>query len=795
MNDAAHHGDAPGWPGLDPRWTSSAKSGVGTALSPLSRVWFTLSHGILNEVYYPRVDQACTRDFGLIVTDGRQGGLFAEEKRDTTPLLTTLGDGVPAYRTVNSDPHGRFDIEKCVIADPQHDVVLQRVVFRPAANSPKLHLFALLAPHLVNGGAHNTAWVDSYKGETMLFAEGDGLSLALACSAGWAATSVGFSGASDGWQVLHRHGYLAERYARAANGNVALCGEIALGDKPGEARECVLALGFGRTWSEAGWRARASMQRTFQEAEREYIEGWTAWQAGLRNLRGADTARNTYRISTAVLRTHEAAEFPGGVIASLSIPWGFNKGDDDLGGYHLIWPRDLVETAGGLLAAGANTEAMRVLDYLRSIQEPEGGWPQNCWLDGVPYWRGLQLDECAFPVLLADMALRNGAIAPGQGARYWPMMRAALGFVLRTGPVTGQDRWEEDGGYSPFTLAVTIAALVIGAEFAERAGDAALATVCRDTADAWAASIEDWCYARGTALARAAGVDGHYVRIAPPMDGSAQADIHGIVQIKNRPAEETDMPADSVVSPDALALVRFGIRAADDPRIVATVAVIDHALRRELPQGPCWYRYNGDGYGEHEDGGPFDGTGVGRLWPLMTAERAHYELAAGRAETARAMLATLEQLTSDGGLIPEQVWDSPDLHERELILGRPSGSAMPLVWAHSEHIKLCRSLGDGVVFDMPPGVATRYAGRTVAPRVQPWRPDWRPPHLPQGRVLRLDLPQATEVTWQAGGESFRASTMEICQGLHTVELATSALAAGTRVSFRAGEIEVEIEVR
>jgi glucoamylase len=224
------------------------------------------------------------------------------------------------------------------------------------------------------------------------------------------------------------------------------------------------------------------------------------------------------------------------------------------------------------------------------------------------------------------------------------------------------------------------------------------------------------------------------------------------------------------------------------------VAVIDHALRRELPQGPCWYRDNDDGYGEHADGAPFDGTGIGRLWPLMTGERAHYELAAGRPAVARALLAALEKLTSDGGLIPEQVWDSDDIVERELMLGRPSGSAMPLVWAHSEHIKLCRSLADGGVFDMPPGVAARYGGAAVSPRVQPWRPDWRPATLAAGRVLRVDLPAAGEVAWSAEGSSGTVATAELAPGLHVAELPTAALKAGARVSFRAGDVEASVEV-
>ena len=276
-----------------------------------------------------------------------------------------------------------------------------------------------------------------------------------------------------------------------------------------------LALGFGSTPTEAAFRARASLQDDFNRLAARYAGTWRDWQKGLRDLDRPCRNHNGYRISTAVLRTHEAPSFPGGFIASLSIPWGATKGDDDLGGYHLVWPRDLVETAGGLLAADAFEEAVRVLDYLRTTQEPDGHWPQNNWLDGSSYWQGVQMDECAFPILLVDLALRAGALNPEAAAKYWPMVRAACLFVVRNGPVTGQDRWEENAGYSTFTLAVEIAALLAAADCADAAGQGGIATYLRETADAWNDAIEEWCYARDTPLAREIGVDGYYVRMAP----------------------------------------------------------------------------------------------------------------------------------------------------------------------------------------------------------------------------------------------------------------------------------------
>jgi glucoamylase len=769
--------DAPGWPGIPPRWTSSAKSGAGTALSPVSRVWFTLSHGILDEIYYPRVDQACTRDFGFIITDG--AGFFAEEKRDCASEISRLEDGVPAFHLVNTHVGGIFRIHKDILTDRRADVVAQRIRLE-VLHGPPLRMFALLAPHLVNGGANNSAWLSDYKGDRLLFAEGDGTTLALGCSRPFLARSVGFVGASDGWQLLNRSGYLAEQYDRAADGNVALSAEIASPET-----EFRLALGFGRSAPEAAFRVRASLQTPLERQMEEYAAGWRAWQAPLRSLDRTAGGHNIYRVSTTVLRCHESPTFPGGLIASLSIPWGSSKGDDDIGGYHLVWPRDLAQTAGAFLACGANEEVLRIVRYLRAIQEDDGSWPQNCWLDGSPYWHGVQLDECAFPMLLLDMAWREGAIPRPVLLSYWPMCARAAGFVISHGPRTSQDRWEENAGYTPFTLAVQIAALLAAADIAEACDVEGIADYLRDTADAWNEQIEDWVYVTDTRLSREIGLAGYYVRIAPDVPGEARAALSGTVEVRNRFGEASHVAADDLISTDALALVRFGLRAPDDPRIVDTVTVIDRVLRVDLPYGPGWRRYNGDGYGEHDDGSPYDGTGVGRPWPLLAGERAHYELAAGRHEEAQRLLATMEAGASPGGLLPEQVWDGKPIPERELFPGKPSGSAMPLVWAHAELIKLLRSLADGAVFDRPPQPVRRYLREKRAARCRPWRPEWRTAAVPAGRVLRLDLPRAGLVRWSSDGWQTQhdARTHETGIGVHTLDLPTDSLTPGQVIGF------------
>jgi glucoamylase len=773
---------APGGPGGPARWTSSAKSGVGTALSNRSRVWFTLSHGIFNEIYYPRIDQACIRDMGLVVTDGAT--FFSEEKRDTDSRVRWLADGVPAFHLTNTSRDGRYNIEKEIVADPKRDTVLQRTRFRPQQGPlSSYHLHVLLAPHLGNQGGGNSAWVDDFEGTPLLFARRNGSALALACSAAWIKRSVGYVGSSDGWQDLKAHQKMTWEYTRADNGNVALVGEIDLMASQGN---FLLALGFGEHPEEAARNAIASLHGGFDEARDAYLDGWQDWaKALLPANNGSTTPSDLSQKSLAVLRAHESKTAPGGLIASLSIPWGSSKGDNDLGGYHLVWSRDMVETAGGLLAAGAHDEVRRVLAYLRTTQQADGHWSQNMWLDGSPYWNGIQMDETALPVLLVDLALRQKALTEADVVQLWTMVRRAAGYLVRNGPVSPQDRWEEDPGYSPFTVAAQIAALLAAADLADLSHEAALGTYLRETADVWNSSIDRWMYASATDWCRRFDVTGYYVRIAPKETGGGGARFESGVRIKNVAASEDTLAAIHLVSPDALALVRFGLRAAGDPRMRDTAKVIDALLKIETPTGPTWHRYNGDGYGEHEDGTPFDGTGIGRGWPLLTGERAHYELAGGHLESAKSLLATMESFANQGGLISEQVWDSPDIAARELHFGRPSGSAMPLVWAHAEHLKLRRSLQDGHLFDLPPQTVQRYlTDHTESPRMV-WRFNHKIRSMPSGKLLRIETLAPAVVHWSA--DDWRtvqdATTRDTGLGVHTADLQVQRLSGGGRVDF------------
>ena len=782
MSDSAAR-FAPGWPGIPPRWTSSAKSGIGTALNQHSKVWFTLSHGILNEVYFPRVDQACTRDLGLLITDGRS--FFSEEKRHCTFENKPSEPGIPAFEMTNTEIAGRYRIRKEVFTDPYRNVVLQKVRFEALQGQlSDYRVYALLSPHLANCGSANTGWVGDYKGVPMFFAEHNATALALACSAPWKKMSVGFVGTSDGWQDLNAHFQMEWEYQRAENGNIAFTGEIDLAPSNGE---FILALGFGGMWSEAGQQVRSTLFEDYNELRQHYFMHWENWQNTLLKLDEPPREHDLYRSSTAVLRTHESKDFLGGIIASLSIPWGFDKGDEDLGGYHLVWPRDLVESAGALLAAGAVNDSVRVLRYLEATQEGAGNWAQNLWLDGRPYWSGIQMDETAFPILLLDLLRRQSAQGLGKLERWWPMVRKAASFILRNGPVTQQDRWEEDGGYSPFTLAAEISALLAASEIAQLTGHSDASSTLRDAADAWNDNIERWTYATGGDLAEQIGVAGYYVRIAPPdSEDAAASPTQGFVPIKNRPPEENMERAFHIISPDSLALVRFGLRAPDDPRILNTIRVIDALLKVQLPQGPCWYRYNGDGYGEHQDGSPFNGTGIGRPWPLLAGERAHYELAAGRPKVAEALLSVMEaSAAGQSRLIPEQVWDAADIPALELFRGKPTGSACPLVWAQSEYVKLRRSLRDGKIFDQPSQTVQRYLVEKPVRQFFGWRFNNKVRSVPRNKTLRLVLLSPALVHWSVDGWKSTQDTNARDTGLGTyvLDLPTASLPPGRLAVF------------
>ena len=769
----------PGYPGVNPNWSMSSKDGVGTANSIGNRLWFTISKGIINEIYYPRIDQANIKDMQFLIS--RETDLFEEEKNHCTHQISTIKPGVPAYNITNRSKSSFYEINKTVLTDPRREVLLQKVEFKPLKGAlNNYHLYVILTPHIKNCGFGNNGWIGDYKGIPMLFAQRDDISLAVACSIPFFNMSCGYVGFSDGWQDISKNKRLTKCYSRVLYGNIALTGEIDLSISSGV---FIIVLAFGNNAAEAGQLARTTLIKNFDQMLSEYKISWEKFQnkcLNLRSLGGKDI--DIYRISTAVLKTHMDKRFSDGIIASLSIPWGASKGDNDLGGYHLIWPRDLVETAGGLLAAGDYSSARQILLYLMSTQEADGHWPQNMWLDGTSYWQGIQMDETAFPILLANALKQNNEL---NDLNVWSMVKQAASFLVCNGPVSQEDRWEEDAGYSPFTLAVEITALIAAAEFAQEAEEYQIAKFLIETADMWNSNIEKWTYIKNTKISRKLNIEGYYVRIGPKNIADAASPINGYVPIKNRPPNQDKALFEYIVSPDALALVRFGLRSADDPRIVNTVKVIDSLLKSETKTGPVWHRYNQDGYGEHENGDPFDGTGVGRGWPLLVGERAHYEIAKGNISEAKFLCKVMERQTGPGGLIPEQIWDAEDIPEKDLLNGHPTGSAMPLVWAHAEYIKLLHSIHKESVFDMPRQTKGHYIKGDVSSNLSKWSYNHKSRQIAIGKQLRIELLSPAIIHWTIDdwGSSHDLKTIDSDLGIHYIDLPIDNLADGTKVIF------------
>lgn len=781
---------APGKPGIAPRWTSSAKIGVGTAIGKASDVWFTLSHGIVNEVYFPRIDTACTRDMGFIVTDGKD--FFSEEKRHARHEYTLLGDGIFAHQLTNTCDQGRYKIEKTVITDPNRNVLLQEIQFTPLKGALKdYHLHVLLAPHINNSGTGNTGWIGNYKGIPMLLAERKGTSLACAASAPFLGMNCGYVGTSDTWQDLSKNKKMTFFYEEAEDGNIALGAEIDLLACGGK---FVIAVGFGEDFEEAALQVRASLSSDFQSICKDYVSSWEEVHQACSSLFPTDKEENKlFRTSIAVLRCHKEKKISGGNIASLSIPWGFDKGEDNLGGYHLIWPRDQVETAFAFLAAGDQRSARQTLRFLLCTQEADGHWEQCFWVDGKPYWEGTQLDETAFPILLADALKKENCL---KTIDPFPMVAKAAAFIVQKGPSSEQDRWEEEEGYTPFTIALEISALLAAADFFDENDKPHISKYLKETADWWNDNIENWLYVKDTALAKKLEIEGYFVRVAPSeICENLEAHRETII-IKNRLPEESEYTFSEIVSIDALALVRFGLRSADDPKILNTVKAIDALLKVDTKKGPVWYRYNEDGYGEHADGSPYDGTGIGRGWPLLIGERAHYELAKGDHKQALDYLRTFANMAGKGGLFPEQVWDAEDIPERKLYNGHSTGSAKPLVWAHAEYITLLRSLKEGQIFGQPTQPVDRYIKKNTKSSIAIWRLDHKTPSIPAGHLLRIQLQEPTPIRWSLDeGKTFQeTTTIELVDlGLFYADIPTEDVIGEIQFIVKDTPFQVEIK--
>ena len=709
---------APGAPGHDAQWTNAGKDAVGTSNTLESKVWFTLRDGVMTEVYYPTVDVANTRvlQFVVVSADGKH---VETEAEDTTHHVEVVDQQSLTFRQINTAKSGDYTITKTYVTDPARPTVLIDVEFDSHHGE---QLYVYYDPSLNNSGMHDSAWTQwaQQGGSDALSSDAD-KSSALIISrqpkqlSGFGVVANGFFETSDFLTELRRGNKQLRIYSRAADGNVVQLAQVfpyfppdALLKLGGDNREppsnhFTLALGFGREPDEALKNARQSLLKGFDAARAEYAAGWHDYVDSLRRVDKKYQAE--YEMAALVLKAHEDKTYRGAMIASLSIPWGggSNANEPNVGGYHLVWSRDLYQVASAFYALGDKASADRALDYLFRVQQKaDGSFPQNSWLDGRPFWGSLQMDEVSYPLVLAYQLGRT------DNETWAKHVRPAADFIVRHGPATPQERWEEKSGYSPSTIAAEIAGLTCAAEIARRNDDQTSANVYLAAADDFARNVERW-------TATTTGVYGdknYYLRLTfndDPNDGAPFNVGNGGGTYDER----------EIVDAGFLELVRLGVRAPQDPLVAKSVAVVDKVIKVDTPNGAAFYRYNHDGYGEMDDGRPWnwDGhyTGKGHLWALLAGERGEYELARGMKSEAARRLDAMKGFANEGGMIPEQVWDKPEGPRPDLKFGEGTGSATPLAWSMAQFIRLATNLQEGRNLDTPDIVAAHYS-KGVPPR-------------------------------------------------------------------------------
>ena len=673
---------APGAPGQMAHWTSGNKEGVGTSNSLNSHVWFTLgSDGALNEVYYPTVDKANTRLLEFVVTDGKSW--VERESEDTTHQIEIPDTEVLSFRQVNTSKAGHYRITKTYITDPERDTLLVQVKFQKLKSGP-VQLYVFYDSSINNSGMHDTG----YSIDDVLVASDNGIASALVSSLAFTKTTSGYLGTSDGFVELKKNFALKNLYPRAQDGNVVQVGEL----PPAATRDVnfTIALGFGSEGETAIETARKSLQKGFEHAYTEYAKGWRDWIETLKPVDGK--YHDQYQISAMVMKAHEDKTYRGAGAASLTIPWGEETDADQpsVGGYHLVWARDLYEVATAFYAMGDKEAADRALNYLFNVQQkPDGSFPQNSWLDGRPFWGSLQMDEVSYPLILAWQLGRSDS------QTYEKHVKPAAEFIVKNGPASPQERWEEQSGYSPSTIAAEIAGLVCAARIAQMNNDDAAHARWLNTADDWANKLESW-----TVTSNGKYADRYFLRLSQ----HGQPNTGEIIDIANKGGKWDER---EIVDAGFLELVRLGIRSAGDPLIEKSLNVVDTVIKVDTPSGPVWYRYNHDGYGEQIDGHGYNEVGVGRLWVLLVGERGEYAVASGQDPTP--YLDAMQKMANSGHMLGEQVWDRKDSPDANRFrIGEATGSATPLNWTCAQFVRLAVAAEDKKLPETPSIVAEHF---------------------------------------------------------------------------------------
>jgi glucoamylase len=750
---------AGGGPGAASHFDLARKDCLGTAGNTSSKVWYTVAGGVLSDVYEPTIDNTNVETLQYVVTDG---STFADlQARDMTYTVAADPTGMQCTITSTDAKHG-FQVVTSYVTDPQRDTVLMGTRLQPAKGSGtdvgQLRVYARLDAHVNGDGGGgtqnaggNTGVIDSRTGIPVIYStntitEAANRSYAVptymamtATSAGQA--SVGYAGtASDGLTQLDGAYTLTPTAGTlttgAADGHIVATENVTPQRGPGA---FTLALGFGRSQQQAVATATASLRVPFPAVAQAYASTWNAYDQTLngppRSVPGqsAQTIRRTYYLDANVLKASEDKTFPGAVAASLASPWGqaVNAGVNVngkpvyYGSYREVFSRDAYEAFTGFLADGDLATARAQARFLLDDQQlPTGEIPRNSLLNGkaAPDTGGDQLDETAYPILMAYLTGLGG-----DNALWTGHVKPAADFLIAHGPSFGVERWEEQSGYSPSTIAAEIAGLTAAAAIAAQHHDAADARVYQATADDFQRNGQRW-------TVTSTGPDSsapYFLRLSKAGDPNAAITY-------NLGNGGPTVAQDTVIDGGFQELVRLGELSPGSAVLKNSLSVLDATIAVKTPSGTGYYRYgtnaasgSADGYGDcstvnsqtscttNGQPWPTTDTGTGHLWPVLSGERGESAIAEGDPSRASALLSFMINSASGEGLVPEQAWEDPDLAASPygsdpatasigFTDGRAAGSASPLTWAQAQELRLIVDLGAGRDTDTPAITTARY---------------------------------------------------------------------------------------
>jgi glucoamylase len=750
-------GTAPGAPGSMSYFDLARKDCVGTSRTTGSKVWYTVANGVLSDVYEPTIDNTNVSTLQYIVTDG---STFTDlQTRDMTYTVSADPTGM-ACTVTSSDAKAGIRLVTTYITDPARDSVLMRTRMEALtgshANLSRLHLYARLDAHVNGDGGGGSAnaggndgTIDTSSGHPIpVIANANTVTqavnrdyavptfMAMDSSSPPRAASVGYAGTpSDGLTQLGTNRALTT-YDSAPDGHIVATQDVT----PGRDGVVTLALGFGRTQASAVATAGASLASPFALTEARYLAGWAAYDSGLRtppshfpglsDTQAADLQRRYY-LSANVLKASEDKTYPGAIVASLASPWGqavpagtaVNGKPVYFGSYREVFSRDLYEAFTGLLTDGDIATARAATLFLFDHQQlANGQLPRNSLINGsaAPDTGGTQLDESAYPIL---MALQSGLA--GDTALWQQHIRPAADFLVARGPSFGSERWEEQSGYSPSTIAAEIAGLTAASAIAADHGDTARAKLYQATADYFQRTIKNWdVTTTGPDAAR------YFIRLSKTGDPNA-----AITYNLGNGGPTVDQR--KVIDGGFQELVRLGELPVGDQDIAASLGVLDKQISVSTPGGTGYYRYgtsaaagSADGYGDcyqpsqtsctvPGEPWPTTDTGTGHLWPVLSGERAESDVASGNLTGASALLQAMAQFSSGVGLVPEQAWEDPNLPASPFgsdpatasigfTDGKAAGSASPLTWAQAQELRLILDIGAGRTLETPSVTTHRY---------------------------------------------------------------------------------------